>query len=174
MTTVSSACALLLIAMFVVAAISKLTSPAQIRRSAVSLGVPAWLAPLLAPLEIAVAFTIAIRPQIGAFFASLLLLSFTFLLARVVRSGATVTCGCFGAASNAPITSTTVVRNVGLLTLIWPTVFADRLTDLSKGPTVAQSVLVAVAIFLFGSLVLALLDARRVSGAMFPRVRAEA
>jgi Methylamine utilisation protein MauE len=170
MTTVSSASAFLLALLFFVAGVTKLRTPTAIIQAARDMGAPSWVAPLLAPMEIGVSVMLVIRPRVGAIAAAGLLVTFTVLLRRVVRSGAKVSCGCFGSSSREPVTMVTVARNVALLLLTVPAVMAQPLTNLRAG----HALFVALGLFLVGYLLLALFESRRSTGSLFPSIRAEA
>lgn len=71
----------------------------------------AWIIPIA---ELATALLLVVATRAGGVAALLLLVAFTAFLARRLRGGATVSCGCFGSAHAAPLTSAALVRN-GLL-----------------------------------------------------------
>ena len=96
-----------------------------------------------------------------------------FLLVRVVRSGRAVSCACFGAASAGLVTATTVARNVGLLVLAVVAGFSPSLIDLPAN-AVLPMLLLDAGIIVVGLLAGALIDIQRITGAMFPTIRAEA
>ncbi len=110
---------LALAAVFVIAAVTKtIDRPATVREfSELGLPRPALLARAVPPAELVIAILLVARPAIGAALAALALLAFTAVLAAVLRSGRTVSCGCLGALSAKPVSSLTLARNGVLLTL---------------------------------------------------------
>ncbi len=173
MVTLSLACAFAVCAVLLVAAASKLRSPAQTRVAARELGVGPWLAPFIAPVELAIAGLLLARPALGALCAVALLLTFTILLVRVVRSGRTVHCGCFGAAATAPVNAVTVLRNVGLVGASGFAGFATPVVGTGTDEILA-SACVGLGILSAGLLLLALAELRRTTGAVFSSIRIEA
>lgn len=173
MLTVSSASLAVLVAVFFLAAVAKLRSPGGIAPATLELGAPRWIAPFLVPAECCVVVALVLAPRIGSALAIVMLSAFTFLLVRVVRSGRAVSCACFGAASAALVTATTVARNVGLLVLAVVAGFSPSLIDLPAN-AVLPMLLLDAGIIVVGLLAGALLDIRRITGAMFPTIRAEA
>lgn len=117
--TVARAAALALAVILVVAAGAKLARRGDTGRELESLGliapeVLAWLVPVA---ELAVALLLVVVPVWGGMAAFALLVAFTTVLVRVLRSGRTVSCNCFGALSSRPISPTTLLRNLALLAL---------------------------------------------------------
>jgi hypothetical protein len=113
---VGYAAALVLAALLVFAALAKVTSPDETRRSFRRLGVPnpdgaARLVPLP---ELAAAVLLVAVPAVGGI-ATLMLLAFfsTFLVGRL-RAGVVAPCACFGAASAQPLSWLAVARNAAL------------------------------------------------------------
>lgn len=172
MSTFSLACAFAVAAVFVVAAVAKLRSPAATREATIALGVPAGLARLIAPVELGVAMLFLAAPAVGAAAAIGLLSVFTALLRRVLAAGRTVRCGCFGAGSAAPVTSVSLIRNIGLITaslLAWP---APSVLTIDTVQLLA-SLAVGLGVVCIGLLVHALAELRLVTGSVFPRPRSE-
>ena len=105
---------------FALAAVAKWRDRESARSAAVDLGLPPAVAPavsaLLPPVELAVAAGLLVTPIAGwaAVTACILLGAFTALVVRSLRRGRRPACGCFGAASSAPIGARTVVRNLVL------------------------------------------------------------
>lgn len=161
---------MVLVAVFFLAAVSKWRSPGRIAQVTLELGAPRWSAPFLVPAELCLVATLVFAPRIGSPLAIVMLSAFTVLLVRVVRSGRTVSCGCFGAASTAPVTVTTVVRNIGLLGLASAAGFSAPLARTPAG-AVVPTLLLGAGIVIVSLLVGALLDVRRTTGAMFPTAR---
>jgi peroxiredoxin len=148
MTYVTFAARLILIAVFAVAALSKLRDRRGTREAVVNMGLPAVTAPVvsialpLIELAIAVLLSLSASVKPGALAAAGLLLAFTVLVAVNLALGRTPDCNCFGEMSSSPIGWRTMVRNVvlaGLAALVawrgssvphWPASFttADRAT----------------------------------------------
>lgn len=173
MTTVTTSALLILVGVFVVAALAKLGSSGATIRAAKELGAPAWVARLVAPAELLTVLALIVRPPVGVALGAALLGAFTVLLVRVVRSGRTVRCGCFGAANDATVTSTSVARNVGLLGLCAAAAFAPALHSVALADAVPAAV-VGGSIVLCALMAGAVIDVARVVGSVFPSARAEA
>lgn len=111
--------ALILAAVFVVAAGAKLRSPRATAAELAELRLrfPAVLAWLLPAVELGVAATLVAAPAWGGIVAFALLAAFTAVLVGVVRSGRSVSCRCFGGLSTKPISRTTLARNGALLAM---------------------------------------------------------
>lgn len=88
------------------AALGATVSVQQLRQLA-SLGVPT------AELVVGALLVAGIAPGAAALAAAMMLLAFAVWAARVVRSGASVTCGCFGSGAR-PVSQFVVVRNLVL------------------------------------------------------------
>lgn len=172
MTTVLTAALFVLVGLFSVAALAKLRSPASTLRATKELGAPRWVAPLVAPAELVTVLALLLAPAVGAIFGAALLGAFTMLLVRIVRSGRTVRCGCFGAANDSPVTSTSVVRNVGMLGLCAAAGFAPSLRSIALIDAV-PAVFVGAGIVLSALMAGALIDVARATGSVFPSVRVE-
>lgn len=106
-----------LAAMFLWAAGAKAIRPHQTRRSfeALGLAMPGVLAAAVPLLEGAISIALVLVPPWGGAAAFGLMAVFTTVLARVVRSGLVVSCACFGAATNAPVSKRTLIRNAVVL-----------------------------------------------------------
>lgn len=173
MFTISLACVFAVAVVFVVAAVAKLRSPAEVREATVALGVPGSVAAFIAPGELVVVTLLLVVPRAGAAAAVGLLVLFTALLRRALSTGRSVRCGCFGAGSDAPVTSVSLIRNVALIAaslLAWsaPSV---RTID---GTQLLASVVVGLGVVCAGLLLHALAELRRITGSVFPRPRPEA
>jgi len=68
----------------------------------------------VAAFEIATAVLLIVAPVGGALVALILLVVFTVLIVRLIRSGTTAPCRCFGGIRSHPLAWTDVARNVGL------------------------------------------------------------
>ena len=103
------------------AAISKLRSRRDTRAAATGLGIPDRLtgvvAAALAPIELIV--SVLLVPGVSAYWAALaalaLVAAFTALVATNLKRGNHPPCACFGASSDEPISTKTLLRNVVLL-----------------------------------------------------------
>ena len=121
MTTVVAAARVVLTLVLAAAAVSKLSSRAETETAAAGLGVSRRLArPIsyaLAPAEVALAALLlpGVTAYAAAIGALLLLAAFTVLIVSNIRRGNRPTCACFGANSDEPISSKTVVRNAALV-----------------------------------------------------------
>ena len=158
---------------FVVAAVAKLRSPSAVREATVALGVPPSVAAFIAPAELFVVALLLLVPGVGAAAATGLLVLFTVLLRRVLATGQTVRCGCFGAGSDAPVTSVSLLRNgaliaASLLASTGPSVRAVDAVELSAGLAVALGMVCT------GLLLRALAELRLVTGSVFSGARREA
>ncbi len=104
---------------FVVAGASKLALGAAWPTQARDLGAPAWTAPLVPWLELAVgaALVVQVARPVPAVGAGVLLVVFTVMIVRLLARGQHPACACFGAWSAKPIGVGHVIRNVCLLTL---------------------------------------------------------
>lgn len=173
MTVLALASVFCLIGVFLTASLGKLASPGSTRRAATQLGVPAWTAPLLVPAEAAVVGLLLVWPAVGAISAGLLLSAFSVVLARVVRDGRPVSCGCFGSATHTPISRLTLARNAALVGLCVPAAFAPGVWSCG-GDTVAASLVIAGGLLCVGLVVSAVLQMGASSGTIFARpVRSE-
>ncbi len=117
--TVARVAGLVLAAVLVVAAGAKLVRRGDTGRELESLGLvaPEVLAWLVPAAELGVAGLLVLVPVWGGMAAFALLVAFTTVLVRVLRSGRAVSCNCFGALSSRPISPTTLLRNLALLAL---------------------------------------------------------
>ncbi len=100
------------------AAVAKLTDRAGTRRSFEELDLRSAAAlSVIVPFgELLAAVGLVVAPAAGAAFALLLMIAFTVVVVRVVRSGAAVACACFGALSRrrSRLGWGSVVRNVAM------------------------------------------------------------
>lgn len=119
MTSLGSMAAISLAIVFAGTALTKLSNQTRTRTEFGRLGLPApsVLAGLVPLAELIVAADLLISPRSGGLAAALLLCGFTTVLVSVLRSGRSVSCGCFGGLSQEPITYWTVARN-GLLLMV--------------------------------------------------------
>ena len=111
--------AVLLAAVFAIAGVVKLAAPTNTTTELDGLGVPlpGVIARTLPVAELAIAVLLLAAPAWGGLAATGALVVFTRFVLRAVRSGSTVSCGCLGALSAAPVSSATIVRNGALLTM---------------------------------------------------------
>lgn len=164
MAEVSSVAAVVLSLIMVFAAQSKLRSHAATSQGFRHLGLPqpslvAWLVPLA---ELAIAIALILTPGWGGVGAFVMLIGFTTFLVSVVRSGAQVSCGCFGSTNNEPISATEIGRNLILLVLAGTSASIERLTQ----PTLASLMVVSVAT-LIGLTLVQLVSLRSTIGPLF-------
>lgn len=166
MTVLSLASVFCLVGVFGVATVGKLASPGSARRATEQLGAPRWTASLLVPAELAVVTLLVLWPIVGAVTAGLLLVAFTVVLARVVRDGRRVSCGCFGSATDEPVSRATLARNVALIGLCVPAASAPR-AWFGAGDTVAASLVTAGGLVCVGLLISALVQMKAATGSVF-------
>lgn len=117
--TIARLAASVLAGVLVVAAGAKLARRGATGAELESLGLlaPGLLAWLVPAVELGVAALLVAAPAWGGMAAFALLVAFTTVLVRVLRSGRAVSCNCFGGLSSRPVSRTTLVRNVVLLGL---------------------------------------------------------
>jgi hypothetical protein len=108
------AAALALALVFFVAAAGKLRSRSATTLTFRSLGLPAPLATAVPAIELALAAGLALEPGWSAAVALGVLAAFSTFLTRALRRGVVVPCNCFGSASDAPLSSVDLLRNVVL------------------------------------------------------------
>jgi uncharacterized membrane protein YphA (DoxX/SURF4 family) len=156
--------ALLLAATFAWAGAAKLRDRTTTERTFRAFGLPAphRLATAVPAGELALALTLVAAPGWGGTIALAVLAGFTTLLARAMRAGVDVGCGCFGTARTEPVSFVEVVRN-GFLAV------AAIVAATAGGPVppTLEAVIVVTAAAASASLVVALCDIRRVTGATF-------
>lgn len=113
MSDVGYCLAVFLAGVFVVAAAAKVRTPRATATTFRRLGIPAadGAARAVPAVELVTATVLLAAPRAGAIAALVLLVVFTTVLARALASGVDVSCGCFGAASSAPVTPVTLLRN---------------------------------------------------------------
>jgi hypothetical protein len=129
---------------------------------ALGLPAPAAFTRAVPAAELGVATTLLAAPRAGAAAALLLLGGFTLVLARVVRRGLDVSCGCFGAASAAPVTGVTLLRNALLLVAaVIAATFAE--VTVPSFPAVVLTTTIA----LLGAVGVAAADVRRTTGSLW-------
>ena len=123
--TLATAAALILAALFAVAAVAKLADHDQTAADFAALGLRRQLSGPLARLvpvaELGLAAGLLLRPQLGGVLSAITLLGFTVVLSRALRRsrqrGTAVRCSCFGSADRKPISRLTLARNGALLML---------------------------------------------------------
>lgn len=113
MTGLGGAAALLLALVFAWSGAAKLASRRRTATTFAAFGLPAagLLAVALPVAELALAVGLFTVPGAAAWAALVLLAAFTAVLARAVRSGSEVGCGCFGSARLEPVSSVELARN---------------------------------------------------------------
>ena len=106
-------------AVFVVSAVSKISGPQQWRAQSVGLGVPRFVAAVVPFMELVVgALLVAqIARRVVAGVAVALLVGFTALLVVRLGQGRRPPCACFGAWSAKPIGWGNIARNAAFLAL---------------------------------------------------------
>jgi uncharacterized membrane protein YphA (DoxX/SURF4 family) len=129
---------------------------------AMGLPAPRIMTRAVALLELTIALLLLTTPTLGGILAMAVLLAFTIVLGRSLRSGLGVPCGCFGTARQKPVSWVELVRNGLLAVLAVSAMFAGS----PATPTTAEFVLVTSGV-VAGSLVIALCDLRREAGAVW-------
>jgi hypothetical protein len=156
--------ALVLAAVFLVAAVAKLRDPMGTTRTfrALRLPAPRRLARLVPGAELLIAAALVARPWIGAAVALAALAVFSILLHGEVRRGSDVACGCFGTSSSSPISFVELLRNGLLAALAVVALAAER----PVAPDLASVITVSTAV-VAGLLILALAGVKRDVGAVW-------
>ena len=165
MSDVGYCLAVFLAGVFVMAAAAKVRTPRATARTFRRLGVPAAdvTARAVPVVEVVVATALLASPRGGAVAALALLVAFTVVLARAVARGVDVSCGCFGAASSAPVTGVTLLRNALLVAVaVCASVFASA----PRVPSLAAVVLASTATLL-GAVVVATAEVTRAVGGVW-------
>jgi uncharacterized membrane protein YphA (DoxX/SURF4 family) len=156
--------ALLLAGVFAWAGAAKLRMPGRTRATFEALGLPNpdALARAVPIFELGTAAALVILPAAGGIVALGALAFFTTLLVNRLRAGSRVSCGCFGTASDAPISFVEPVRNAVLGLAAIAAAFAS-------GPVwpALDEVMVTSTAALVAALVLALCIVRRDVGAVW-------
>lgn len=137
--------AVVLAAVFVLAAAAKLARPHDASGAFRALGLPApgalaWGVPVV---ELVLGAALLAAPRAGAAGALAVLGAFSAVLLRAVRAGVTAPCACFGTASSRPVSSADLVRNGLLGVLAACALLAPR--PAVPNPRVAAAVAAAVA-----------------------------
>ena len=119
--------AIMLAAVFLVAAVAKLRDRDGTATDFASLGLPGadLLAVAVPAVELGCAGLLVVAPGWGGVVAFALLVGFTTNLALVIRSGRVATCACFGGNSPEPVSGRHLVRNAGLAALALLATFHD-------------------------------------------------
>jgi len=168
---VARAAAIVLAAVFAVAALAKLRRPAATASSFAALGLPlpGALAYAVPAVEALLAVALVAAPAPAAWAAVVLLVAFTAVLARALARGTGVPCACFGSARRAtePVSGAELVRNAMLAALA--IVATGAPAGDSGVPSLSALVIVTVAVAA-GRLVLGLVDLRRHGGRIWPGV----
>jgi hypothetical protein len=163
-TLLSTALALALAGVFVVAGIAKLTSRKATVAAFRTLGLPPMLATVVPIAELAIAGLLVAVPRAGAVAALTMLTAFTVFLVRKLGSGEPVHCACFGSGTSDEVTSATVLRNaimiVGALGIALVGASFER-------AHLVPIVSVAGLVTLISALIVTLWDLRRVTGGVF-------
>ncbi len=113
----ATALALIPAAVFATAGVAKLGRAGAVTEGFARLGLGRWARPLamvVPPVELAVAVGLVGVPAVAAPLAVVLLIAFTVVLVRAVRSPEPVSCGCFGRGDERPVGRVDVARNVAV------------------------------------------------------------
>jgi len=157
-------CALALAGVLAVAGLSKLSAPARTAATFAALGLPGpeRSARLVPAVELSLAVALVVVPPVGAAGALAALAGFSVVLARSVRAGVQVGCGCFGSAGDEPVSFVELVRN-GLLAVL---ALAALTTTGPATPGLADVILVSTAAVV-ALMVLELVRLKRDLGTVF-------
>ena len=143
------AAAVVLAAVFAVAASAKLRDPAGTTRSFRTLGLPGSLGRVVPVVELAVAAGLLVVPAWAAIAALALLAGFTTFLVLGIKRGVTVPCNCFGSTSRAPLSGRDLARNAALEAAAVASLFAGDPTLPGPGAVlVVAAVTIAVVVAL--------------------------
>lgn len=114
---VASAAAIAVALVFAWSAVAKLATRARTVESFTELGLvaPSALVPLVVVAELAAAALLVLVPVVGAMVGVFLLVAFSVVLLRALRTGLVVSCACFGATSDRAVSPLDLARNLGLL-----------------------------------------------------------
>lgn len=118
-----------LAAVFVVAAVSKLRDLLVVEQQFEAMGLrrPYLMARLVPGSEIGIAALLVLDPPVGAAVAFVALVAMTVVLLRLLRSGVTTYCACFGAASTtAALSWREIARNAVLIAMAVLALYAER------------------------------------------------
>jgi hypothetical protein len=142
------ACAAVLAAVFVWAAVAKATRADPTARGFAAMGVPAPTVTARAvPLaELVLAATLLAAPRPGGVAALGVLAAFSALVARSVRRGVTVGCNCFGAARVDAVPGVDLLRNGMLAGLAAAALLAARPVVPNPAAVAAAAALVAAGV----------------------------
>lgn len=148
MIGLASVLAVALALVLVAAAMAKLRSPSRTSHDFAALGLPAprLLARVVPTIELGVAATLVAAPGWGGVAAVGLLVLFTALLVSLVRSGQTISCSCFGAVSDEPVSWVEVTRNAVLLVMAAAVTPIDRLVMPGFAAIVGASAFAVIAV----------------------------
>lgn len=114
---VAAVAAIVVGAVFLAAAVTKLASPERWRSEAAGMATPRWLTPMLPWCELVLGALLAAqvwRPVLAGV-AALVLLAFTVRILQLLADGQRPPCACFGAWSRRPLGPWHVIRNVLLI-----------------------------------------------------------
>ena len=104
---------------FVWSALAKIGRPAETAEGFTELGLrdPATMAKVVPVVEVGAALLLLVARPVGAVLSFGLLVAFSVVLARVLRSGLHVRCACFGAVSSREVSPRDLLRNAALMAL---------------------------------------------------------
>lgn len=142
----ADAAALALAVIFGWAALAKLINHRSTRESFDELGLvaPRALSFVVPAAEMLTGILLVVAAPVGAVAAIFLLVCFTVILARALRSGLRVSCSCFGATARNDVSGVDLVRNVGLAMLCQLALFAR--SPIQVEPIAVAAVTAVVAI----------------------------
>lgn len=165
MSELAVAAALVLAGVFAAAGVAKGRRAAYTTATfrALRLPAPAALARAVPAAELVLAVMLVLAPSAGGIAALVLLAGFSLVLARALRRGEQVACGCFGTAGTQPVGPADLIRN-GLLALL----ALAAVTAPALGPSVPSlpALLAVTTAAMIGLVVLALVRVRLATGAL--------
>jgi len=156
------ASAVVLAAVFALAAVAKLRDLEATTAEFDALGLPSprLFAALIPLVELAIVALLLIVPAVGAIGALVTLAFFTTFLVGRLRAGVRAPCACFGSAGALPLSGADVLRNAMLVVLAAAALPAER-----PGGVDATDAVVVLVVTGLGAAVLRLVRHR------YPRVR---
>lgn len=171
MIDLARAAAIVLAAVFVLAAVAKgRDQPSTVASfRGLRLPAPGFMAKVVPLVEVGVAVGMIVAPATSAGPALVLLVAFSAVIARAVAAGSTVSCACFGggargASEDRPVSTVELVRNAGLGALAIVASGAGEGSALwpSLPAVVIVTVVVALVRIAFGAV-----ELRRLGGHVF-------
>ena len=145
-TGLADAAALILAGIFAWAGVAKFIGRTATTASFEALGLvaPGVLVVVVPLVELSAAVLLVLVAPVGAALALFLLVCFTVVLLRAMRSGLRVDCACFGAVPGREITPVDVVRNIGLAIMCQFAMFGGSPIGIEPVPLAVAAVVVVI------------------------------